>query len=135
MKWLFLAGAVYVILIYNAPDSCDVKTLRHCSKEDIHKIHYFKKRSKDELRLLLEMEETEMELISQQFIENLVKLRRDVDDLNIRAMGLKDSYENEVKNYDKKRKYVRSVYSSNIIRRLLSLEPDKSEDTQTLQEM
>lgn len=73
--WRYLLGALVVFIISRAPVHCDVDTLQHCDNEDILKITYLKTKTKSELELLLELENSELEIVEGNFKENIQILK------------------------------------------------------------
>lgn len=130
MKWLFFMAAVYVVLLARAPDHCDVTTLRQCTKDEIQFINRLELKSDEELRLLLEMEKTESELVHQRYLENLSYIMNEIKLMKDKISILNTLYKEQTVNYNEKLFDLDKEYRVDLTRRILALEREKSEDDQ-----
>ena len=130
MKWLFVFAAVYVVLIAKVPDQCDVKTMHQCSKEEILILSRLESKTDEELKLLLEMENTETELVNQRYLESLSFIVNEIKNMENKISLLNSLYSEETKKFNENISDLKKEYRSDFIRRLLASERGKSVSVQ-----
>ena len=130
MKWLFLLAAIYVVLLARVPDHCDVTTFQQCTKDDIQFINRLQLKSDEELRLLIEMEKTETELVHQRYLENLSYIMNEIKLMEDKISILNTLYKEQTVNYNEKLFDLDKEYRVDLTRRILALEREKIEDDQ-----
>ena len=130
MKWLFLLAAIYVVLLARVPDHCDVTTFQQCTKDDIQFINRLQLKSDEELRVLIEMEKTETELVHQRYLENLSYIMNEIKLMEDKISILNTLYKEQTVNYNEKLFDLDKEYRVDLTRRILALEREKIEDDQ-----
>lgn len=130
MKWLFFLAAVYAVLLARVPDHCDVTTFQQCTKDEIQFINRLELKSDEELRLLLEMANTERELVHQRYLENLSYIMNELKLMKDKISILNTLYMEQTLNYNDKLFDLDNEYRVDLTRQILALEREKSEDDQ-----
>lgn len=132
MKWLFFMGAAYVLFLARAPHVCDVQSGQQCTVPQQRRIEYLQTKTKEELKLLIEMEESERELAREQFVENLLYIKKEIESLQGKLNLLDSLYEEQILNYREKLEYIKQEYQGDLTRRLLALGQDKNVENLSL---
>ncbi len=126
MKWLFLLTAVYVAMLVNVPDDCDVTTLQQCTKEEIHKIHFLEKKTKEELILLLEMEDAEVEVVRQRYLDSLSFIVNEIQGMEEQIDFLSTLFQKKTLSFQEKMIHLKNEYRNDLTRRFLASAPDRN---------
>ena len=67
MKWIFMAAALYIVFVANISETCNSKRLNQYSPEEKKIIQRLQLKTKGELELLLDMEISEKELLTENY--------------------------------------------------------------------